>query len=101
MISVVITNATFIVGHGDHLICICITIAPGPDLLEVPPLTPASKEVISQAVKTSFAGFAQEIILHRFPKGNTSSPRSGTCIYTLAVDMFVFEQTPLCGLTGR
>uniref|UniRef100_H3CIK8 V-ets avian erythroblastosis virus E26 oncogene homolog 2 n=1 Tax=Tetraodon nigroviridis TaxID=99883 RepID=H3CIK8_TETNG len=44
---------------------------PGLDLLEVPPLTPASKEVISQAVKTSFAGFAQEITLHHFPKDPT------------------------------
>uniref|UniRef100_A0A674PES9 Uncharacterized protein n=1 Tax=Takifugu rubripes TaxID=31033 RepID=A0A674PES9_TAKRU len=39
--------------------------------LSVPPLTPTSKEVISQAVKTSFAGFAQERILHHFPKDPT------------------------------
>ncbi|TNM93469.1 hypothetical protein fugu_001645 [Takifugu bimaculatus] len=47
----------------------CVTY--GLDLLEVPPLTPTSKEVISQAVKTSFAGFAQERILHHFPKDPT------------------------------
>ncbi|KAM6909486.1 protein C-ets-2-like [Xenentodon cancila] len=37
------------------------------DSLEVPPLTPTSKEVFSQAVKASFAGFAQEMITCRFP----------------------------------
>ncbi|MEQ2293648.1 hypothetical protein AMECASPLE_035728, partial [Ameca splendens] len=38
------------------------------DSLEVPPLTPTSKEVLSQAVNASFSGFAQEIINHQFPK---------------------------------
>ncbi|XP_068164950.1 protein c-ets-1-B-like [Antennarius striatus] len=37
------------------------------DALEVPPLTPTSKEVLSQALKASFAGFAQERINHHFP----------------------------------
>ncbi|KAM4714656.1 protein C-ets-2-like [Anableps anableps] len=37
------------------------------DSLEVPPLTPTSKEVLSQAVNASFSGFAQEIINHQFP----------------------------------
>ncbi|XP_041840398.1 transforming protein p54/c-ets-1-like [Melanotaenia boesemani] len=37
------------------------------DFLEVPPLTPTSKEVLSQAVKASFAGFAQEIVSHHLP----------------------------------
>uniref|UniRef100_A0A3P9M4X6 V-ets avian erythroblastosis virus E26 oncogene homolog 2 n=1 Tax=Oryzias latipes TaxID=8090 RepID=A0A3P9M4X6_ORYLA len=32
------------------------------DSLDVPPLTPTSKEVLSRAMKASFAGFAQEII---------------------------------------
>ncbi|XP_077961892.1 protein C-ets-1-like [Gasterosteus aculeatus] len=41
------------------------------DTLEVPPLTPTSKEVLSQAVKASFAGFAQERINHHFPKDPT------------------------------
>ncbi|XP_041821592.1 protein C-ets-2-like [Chelmon rostratus] len=41
------------------------------DTLEVPPLTPTSKEVLSQAVKASFAGFAQERINHRFPQDPT------------------------------
>uniref|UniRef100_A0A674NSA9 V-ets avian erythroblastosis virus E26 oncogene homolog 2 n=1 Tax=Takifugu rubripes TaxID=31033 RepID=A0A674NSA9_TAKRU len=50
---------------------VCVDVVPGLDLLEVPPLTPTSKEVISQAVKTSFAGFAQERILHHFPKDPT------------------------------
>ncbi|XP_071402448.1 protein c-ets-1-B-like [Centroberyx affinis] len=39
-----------------------------PDPLEVPPLTPTSKEVLSQAVKASFAGFAQERISRHFPQ---------------------------------
>lgn len=52
---------------------------PGLDLLEVPPLTPASKEVLSQAVKSSFAGFAQEIVLHHFPKGKPPPTKSRTC----------------------
>ncbi|XP_030287360.1 protein c-ets-1-B-like [Sparus aurata] len=41
------------------------------DTLEVPPLTPTSKEVLSQAVKASFAGFAQERINHQFPQDLT------------------------------
>ncbi|XP_070786358.1 protein c-ets-1-B-like [Enoplosus armatus] len=41
------------------------------DTLEVPPLTPTSKEVLSQAVKASFAGFAQERINHNFPQDPT------------------------------
>ncbi|XP_051231415.1 protein c-ets-1-B-like [Dicentrarchus labrax] len=41
------------------------------DALEVPPLTPTSKEVLSQAVKASFAGFAQERINHHFPQDPT------------------------------
>ncbi|KAK5876215.1 hypothetical protein CesoFtcFv8_027207 [Champsocephalus esox] len=41
------------------------------DALEVPPLTPTSKEVLSQAVKASFAGFAQERIIHHFPQDPT------------------------------
>lgn len=43
------------------------------DTLEVPPLTPTSKEVLSQAMKASFAGFAQERINHHFPHGRASS----------------------------
>ncbi|XP_013882658.1 protein C-ets-1-like [Austrofundulus limnaeus] len=42
------------------------------DPLEVPPLTPTSKEVLSQAVKASFAGFSQEIIKHHFLPDPTS-----------------------------
>ncbi|XP_037537585.1 protein C-ets-1-like [Nematolebias whitei] len=42
------------------------------DSLEVPPLTPTSKEVLSQAMKASFAGFTQEIIKHRLPPDPTS-----------------------------
>ncbi|XP_068444436.1 transforming protein p54/c-ets-1-like [Clinocottus analis] len=41
------------------------------DTLEVPPLTPTSKEVLSQALKASFAGFAQERINHHFPQEPT------------------------------
>ncbi|KAK9524399.1 hypothetical protein VZT92_016796 [Zoarces viviparus] len=41
------------------------------DTMEVPPLTPTSKEVLSQAVKASFAGFAQERINHHFPQDPT------------------------------
>uniref|UniRef100_A0A669D2F5 ETS proto-oncogene 2, transcription factor n=1 Tax=Oreochromis niloticus TaxID=8128 RepID=A0A669D2F5_ORENI len=39
-----------------------ITSVPEFDVLEVPPLTPTSKEVLTQAVKASFAGFTQERI---------------------------------------
>ncbi|KAK2852062.1 hypothetical protein Q5P01_008338 [Channa striata] len=38
------------------------------DALDVPPLTPTSKDVLSQAVKASFAGFTQERINHHFPQ---------------------------------
>ncbi|XP_070711355.1 protein C-ets-1-like [Pempheris klunzingeri] len=38
------------------------------DTLDVPPLTPTSKELLSQAVKASFAGFAQERINNHFPQ---------------------------------
>uniref|UniRef100_A0A3Q3XJT5 V-ets avian erythroblastosis virus E26 oncogene homolog 2 n=1 Tax=Mola mola TaxID=94237 RepID=A0A3Q3XJT5_MOLML len=37
----------------------------------VPPLTPTSKEVLRQAVKASFAGFAQERINYQFPQDPT------------------------------
>ncbi|XP_078132771.1 transforming protein p54/c-ets-1-like [Sander vitreus] len=41
------------------------------DTLEVPPLTPTSKEVLNQAVKASFTGFAQERINLLFPQDPT------------------------------
>ncbi|XP_047439409.1 protein C-ets-1-like [Mugil cephalus] len=41
------------------------------DNLEVPPLTPTSKEVLSQAVKASFSGFVQERINQHFPQDPT------------------------------
>uniref|UniRef100_A0A3Q1H2M5 V-ets avian erythroblastosis virus E26 oncogene homolog 2 n=1 Tax=Anabas testudineus TaxID=64144 RepID=A0A3Q1H2M5_ANATE len=41
------------------------------DTLDVPPLTPTSKEVLSQAVKASFAGFTQERISRHFPQDPT------------------------------
>ncbi|XP_069014903.1 protein C-ets-1-like [Embiotoca jacksoni] len=41
------------------------------DTLEVPPLTPTSKEVLSQAVKASFAGFTEERISRHFPQDPT------------------------------
>ncbi|KAJ8281942.1 hypothetical protein COCON_G00044610 [Conger conger] len=37
------------------------------DPLVVPPLTPTSKDVLSQAVRATFAGFTQERIRLRFP----------------------------------
>ncbi|KAG7497000.1 c-ets-1-B-like [Solea senegalensis] len=37
----------------------------------VPPLTPISKEVLSQAVKASFSGFTQERITRQFPPDPT------------------------------
>ena len=39
------------------------------DPLEVPPLTPTSKEVLSQAVNATFQGFAQERNDRHFPQG--------------------------------
>uniref|UniRef100_I3KF85 V-ets avian erythroblastosis virus E26 oncogene homolog 2 n=1 Tax=Oreochromis niloticus TaxID=8128 RepID=I3KF85_ORENI len=45
-----------------------ITSVPEFDVLEVPPLTPTSKEVLTQAVKASFAGFTQERISCHFPQ---------------------------------
>uniref|UniRef100_A0A3Q2VEH5 Protein C-ets-2-like n=1 Tax=Haplochromis burtoni TaxID=8153 RepID=A0A3Q2VEH5_HAPBU len=44
------------------LMVVNITFVPEFDVLEVPPLTPTSKEVFTQAVKASFAGFTQERI---------------------------------------
>ncbi|XP_051913037.1 protein C-ets-2-like isoform X2 [Hippocampus zosterae] len=41
------------------------------DPLEVPPLTPTSKEVLCQALRASFAGFTQERLTHRFPQDPT------------------------------
>ncbi|XP_023821723.1 protein C-ets-2-like [Oryzias latipes] len=41
------------------------------DSLDVPPLTPTSKEVLSRAMKASFAGFAQEIINCHLHSGGT------------------------------
>ncbi|KAG7235449.1 hypothetical protein INR49_002680 [Caranx melampygus] len=41
------------------------------DTLDVPPLTPTSKEVLSQAVKASFSGFTQERISRHFPHDPT------------------------------
>ncbi|CAL9694552.1 unnamed protein product [Knipowitschia caucasica] len=38
------------------------------DPLEVPPLTPTSKEVLSQAVRASFAGFTQERLKLHLPQ---------------------------------
>ncbi|XP_053199892.1 protein c-ets-1-B-like [Scomber japonicus] len=38
------------------------------DTLEVPPLTPTSKEVLTQAVRASFAGFTQERVSQHFPQ---------------------------------
>ncbi|CAG5929607.1 unnamed protein product [Menidia menidia] len=43
------------------------------DSLDVPPLTPTSKEVLSQAVKASFAGFAQEMVSCQIPHGRIPS----------------------------
>eukprot|EP00064_Thunnus_orientalis_P003809 superscaffoldBa00000325_g3820 len=41
------------------------------DTLEVPPLTPTSKEVLSQAVRASFSGFTQERVSQHFPQDPT------------------------------
>ncbi|XP_061664915.1 protein C-ets-1-like [Syngnathoides biaculeatus] len=41
------------------------------DPLEVPPLTPTSKEVLCEALRASFAGFTQERLTHRFPQDPT------------------------------
>ncbi|XP_070978032.1 protein C-ets-1-like isoform X2 [Oncorhynchus clarkii lewisi] len=38
------------------------------DPLDVPPLTPTSKEVLSQAIRATFAGFAQESSRMHFPQ---------------------------------
>lgn len=50
------------------------TSFPFPELenLEVPPLSPTSKEVLSQAVKASFSGFSQERVNHDFPLGRAT-----------------------------
>ncbi|KAI3376673.1 hypothetical protein L3Q82_017100 [Scortum barcoo] len=49
----------------------CFMAVPELDTLEVPPLTPTSKEVLSQAMRASFAGFSQERINHHFPQDPT------------------------------
>lgn len=63
------------------------------DTLDVPPLTPTSKEVLSQAVKASFAGFTQERISLHLPQGTVCEDLTinigtkafieviGTCLY--------------------
>ncbi|XP_061141796.1 transforming protein p68/c-ets-1-like [Syngnathus typhle] len=43
----------------------------GTDPLEVPPLTPTSKEVLCEALRATFAGFTQERLAHRFPQDPT------------------------------
>ncbi|XP_072315530.1 protein C-ets-2-like [Eucyclogobius newberryi] len=55
----------------DHLMPL-VTGMEGPlyelDPLDVPPLTPTSKEVLSQAVRASFAGFTQESLKLQLPQ---------------------------------
>lgn len=46
------------------------------ETLEVPPFSPSSKEVLSQAVQASFAGFSQERSKHHFPHGRTRTTHS-------------------------
>lgn len=54
--------------------CLYLHIPPVAEVetLEVPPFSPTSKEVLSQAVKASFAGFSQERTKHHFPHGRTT-----------------------------
>uniref|UniRef100_A0A3Q3XJU1 V-ets avian erythroblastosis virus E26 oncogene homolog 2 n=1 Tax=Mola mola TaxID=94237 RepID=A0A3Q3XJU1_MOLML len=56
---------------GVSLVCPGVSSRMELDPLEVPPLTPTSKEVLRQAVKASFAGFAQERINYQFPQDPT------------------------------
>ncbi|XP_064184990.1 protein c-ets-1-B-like isoform X2 [Anguilla rostrata] len=50
------------------LLCVMVLLCVSElDPLVVPPLTPTSKDVLSQAVRATFAGFTQERIRLRFP----------------------------------
>uniref|UniRef100_A0A8C3AZ97 Uncharacterized protein n=1 Tax=Cyclopterus lumpus TaxID=8103 RepID=A0A8C3AZ97_CYCLU len=74
------------------------------DTLEVPPLTPTSKEVLSQAVKASFAGFAQERINHHFPQGTWEVNywldwcQAEFGLHCLGSDLRGLQGSELCGL---
>ncbi|XP_075307054.1 transforming protein p54/c-ets-1-like [Odontesthes bonariensis] len=79
------------------------------DSLEVPLLTPTSKEVLSQAVKASFAGFAQEIVNCHFPHDPTMWSewevnhwmdwcQSEFGLHCLASDLRGLQGSELCGL---
>ncbi|XP_026148600.1 protein C-ets-2-like [Mastacembelus armatus] len=53
------------------------------DILDVPPLTPTSKEVLSQALKASFVGFTQE---------NINLDMDTAMEETMSVDVFTIPQ---------
>ncbi|XP_057710862.1 protein C-ets-2-like isoform X1 [Corythoichthys intestinalis] len=64
------------------------------DPLEVPPLTPTSKEVLCQALRASFAGFTQERLTHQFPQGETAplTPYAQICEYSLPPDPTLWSE---------
>ncbi|XP_050931693.1 protein c-ets-1-B-like [Lates calcarifer] len=73
------------------------------DTLDVPPLTPTSKEVLSQAVKASFAGFTQERINRHFPQEQEVNHWLDWCqaefgLHCLGSDLRGMRGSELCGL---
>lgn len=76
----VYSSSSHVVGALEHASAVCPSTCfltrtlPAAEIetLEVPPFSPTSKEVLSQAVKASFAGFSQERSKHHFPHGRTA-----------------------------
>ncbi|XP_061769168.1 transforming protein p54/c-ets-1-like [Nerophis ophidion] len=79
------------------------------DPLEVPPLTPTSKEVLCEALSATFAGFTQERLTHRFPQDVTLWSewevnhwlewcRAEFGLHSLGSDLKGLQGHELCGL---
>lgn len=90
--------------------CIYLHMLPVAEIetLEVPPFSPSSKEVLSQAVQASFAGFSQERSKHHFPHGRaTHWPNTvdllsaGGAVIRRPTSVPRCVQILCCGLSGR
>lgn len=87
--------------------CLYLYLPPVAETLEVPPFSPTSKEVLSQAVKASFAGFSQERTKHHFPHGRTThrpdTVKLLSLVWAVMRRSYVPRciQIPCCGRSGR
>nr|XP_061816012.1 protein C-ets-1-like isoform X1 [Nerophis lumbriciformis]XP_061816013.1 protein C-ets-1-like isoform X1 [Nerophis lumbriciformis] len=105
-------NTTFVeAAHHSDMDCsayvrVCVTEM---DPLEVPPLTPTSKEVLCEALSATFAGFTQERLTHRFPQDLTLWSewevnhwlewcRAEFGLHSLGSDLKGLQGHELCGL---